>query len=562
MFAAVPLFMLAAAWSSPGGRGLAYVLTPLPDEGRLRVEITWDDPGRRASRLAALERWGSVDDVPGLLSEVTFDPPATARQEGRRWIITHPVGKPVVCRYTVKADHPDGDWSYSFHPLLTRDYFHGIGATFLLTPELPDGQPRDIPTTLRWELPKRWRGAVCSWGTGPACAARMTASDLTHSVYLAGDLTLVTRTVMDRPLTVALRDKFAFDADALADLAAGIIEDERRFMEDRDFPPYLVTAIPLGEVLPRGSSRLQGTGLYRSFAAFAAPKATLGEPIEHLFAHELFHYWNGRILDREPPPERVYWFSEGFTDYFALRILYASGRWNASRFAEWINRHVAGYFRNPARNATNDDIQRNFWRQRETVGEIAYQRGCLLALRWHFLARQHGVSGGVDLLFRALVHRAQETGFRISNERLRDEGVNLLGEWFGPDFDRFVTRAETIELPADALAPDFTGTVKPIYSYDPGFDETSYADKRVRGLKPGSSAEQAGLRDGDELLGWDVRPDPDFKAKVTVRRGALKQTIAYYPRGERYDVLQFSPARRTATAPTESAASGPTDSRP
>lgn len=552
MFIGLRLLACAVAAAAGAGPNLLYELTPLPESGELRVAMTWEDPGRRESRFAVLERWGSVSDVPALLSDVAFEPPATARQEGRRWIVSHPVNKPVVCRYRVKADHPDNDWAYSFHPLLTRAYFHGIGATFLLTPDLPDGAPREVRTRLRWNLPKRWSAAVCSWGVGVECESRMNASDLTHSVYLAGELALASRSVMDRPVTVALRDKFAFDAEGLADLAAAVIADQRRFMEDRDFPPFLVTAIPIGEAMPPGSSRLQGTGLYRSFAAFAAPKSALGEPLEHLLSHELFHYWNGRILDREPPPEQVYWFSEGFTDYFALRVLYSSGRWNASQFCHWMNRHVAGYFRNPARNATNDDIQRDFWTRRDTVGEVAYQRGCLLAVRWHYLARQAGVAGGVDLLFKSLVHRAQESGFKLTNDRLREAGAALLGDWFGPDFDRFVVRAETLEVPVDALLPDFTGSVKPIFDYDPGIDDASYAEKRVRGLRSGSSAEAAGLREGDELLGWDVRPDPDFKAKVTVRRGELKQTISYYPRGKRYDVVQFAPARKATTAPSGS----------
>ena len=57
----------------------------------------------------------------------------------------------------------------------------------------------------------------------------------------------------------------------------------------------------------------------------------------------------------------VYWFTEGLTDYYALRILRESGFWKQRLYAKWINRHIREYFHNPAIGATNDQIRKEFW---------------------------------------------------------------------------------------------------------------------------------------------------------------------------------------------------------
>ena len=122
----------------------------------------------------------------------------------------------------------------------------------------------------------------------------------------------------------------------------------------------------------------------------------------------------------------MYWFSEGLSDYYALRILFESGRWSAGKYAKWINKHIAEYQHNPARNADNDAIRRGYWSKRNTVGEVAYQRGLLLGLRWHKLARDNGQRDGLDRLFKTLVQRARTRGFKLSNAKIRRAGVELL----------------------------------------------------------------------------------------------------------------------------------------
>jgi len=340
---------------------------------------------------------------------------------------------------------------------------------------------------------------------------------------------------------VAMPDSFGFDAESFSKMASEIIAAQCAFMKDKAFPPFVVAAIPVGKPMEAGRTRLSGTGLYRSFVLWVPPRARLTEGVEHLFAHENFHHWNGRVLAAREPQGLVLWFTEGFTDYYALRILFESRRWDAWTYAKWINRHIREYHANPARNASNAEIEAGYWRQRDTIGEVPYQRGLLLGLRWHRLARDHGVNEGLDLLFRTLVDRGR-AGLQVSNESIRAAGVELLGQWFADDFDRYVARAATVEVPEDALAPQLRGRVRTVYEYELGFDRgRSLKDERVRGLVNGSAAAKAGLREGDELVGWDIHGDADKRIRLQVLRDRKLKNISYFPRGERRFILQFTP---------------------
>lgn len=540
--AALALVLVALLAHSAPAETLTYVLTPRFEQGVLRVELLWETEGRTHSVLGIAERVGPVQNVPGLLRNV-FVEGAQARRDGALWMLSHARGARIRCTYEVAPPASAFEqWNYTHLPITTPTFFHGLGSAFLLTPQKASGMPAEYRTILRWQLPAG-QDAVCSWGPGRSIGQPLQVDDLRTSVYLAGRIR--TKRIEDdgRRIVVALGGDPGFSLDAFAQLTTGIIAEQCAFMAEKSFPEFVVTAIPVGPELRAGESRLAGSGLYNSFALFAAPGTALDDAVEHLFAHELFHYWNGRLLAAEQPERLVYWFVEGLTDYYALRILHESGRWDAATYAKWVNRHFREYAVNPAQNATNDEIERDYWTQRDTVGEVAYQRGLMLGLRWHKMARERGVREGLDRLLHTLVNRGRAGAFVLSNRGIRRAGVELLGAWFGPEFDKFVTGAATVDIPPDALLPALEGRFRDVYAMELGFDrDRTLRTRTVRGLVRGSAAERAGVRERDELLGWSVPADSDTQVILQIQRDSTTETIRYLPRGAKHSVLQFEPA--------------------
>lgn len=539
-----------AAVSAAPPETLTYTLAPDPATGGIRVELVWETRGRTASVLGVSAHWGNIDDVAALLGDVRIDGCHGVQQQQSRWILGHAPQATIRCAYDFNPGRKSFQWDATHYPITTRTFFHGIGNAFLMVPEPGGDAPREFQVLLRWKLPNPAWKAVASWGVGKALGDKLDAGDLRHSVYLAGELAIQSAERDGRRVTVALLDQFGFTPAEFLKMAGTIVGQQCDYMNERDFPTFIVTAIPVGEALKEGDSRIAGSGLYQSFALWIPPRAKLNDAVEHLFAHELFHYWNGRLLPAAQPERLVYWFVEGFTDYYALRILHESGHWSSEQYAKWINRHIREYVANPAIHATNEQIRDEYWRQRSTVGEVAYQRGLMLGLRWDHVARKQGVRNGLDKLFFALLDRARTGGFELSNDAVRRVGVEQLGAWFAGEFDQFVVQARTVGVPADALAPRLVGAEVRVYEYEPGFDRArSLAQQKIVGLQRGSAAERAGLREGDELLGYSLLADPEKQSELKVMRKGELKTIRYFPRGPAVEALQFKPA---ASAPGDS----------
>lgn len=521
---------------------LTYTLTPRPADSILHVDMTWTTGDRDSSSLEFLSHWASVENIVGMMRDLKCVPDAKRSSDGLTLEFKHAPRATISASYDVMPSIKRLDWSQSHHPIVTAEFFHGAGHTFLLAPQSGDNDARQFDVEIIWKLPDDWPTAVSSLGLGTKAAARVRIMDLRNAVYFAGRLETREVVVMGQLVTIALRDQFAFTPEEFLKTIVAIITAERRFMSDVPFPPFLVTAVEVGDPLRPGETSFGGTGYYNSFATYLPPKSTINNELKHLLAHELFHYWNGRILDREQPEERVYWFSEGVTDYYAARLLLESGEWDKPTYAKRINDRIAAYQRNPAKLAKNDVIEREFWSARDSVGELPYQRGLLLALRWHAIAKKHGVTDGFDRLFHELVLRGLRNGYRLSNDTIRAAGVELLGEWFGPEFDRYVINAELVDLPEDTLAPEFASKREVIYEFVLGFEkDRSLKDGRVRGLLSDSAAEKAGLREGDTLTGWSFYSDPNREVELTVKRDSGEQVIKFLPRGAAIEVTQFEP---------------------
>lgn len=539
---AAPVITALLLTTAARGESLTYELTPQPDKGKLKVEVTYVTGRDAQSALGVSRQWGTLLDVPGVIKSMEWRGAEGVRQRGPLWIFKHRPGAEVKCTYEVDPGGRELDWGKTHYPVTGRSFFHGMGNAFLLVPHDEQGAiEREFEVVLRWKLPAAWK-AACSWGVGRTIGGQIKPADLRNSVYLAGDLETRRVTSGKIEVDVAAQKTCGLDLDAFAKMALNIIEKQVEFMAEPNFPPFVVTAVAVGEKQKAGDTRLAGVGLHNSFALFIPPKAELDDAVDHLFAHELFHYWNGRVLPAADPERLVFWFVEGLTDYYALRILFESGRWDARTYAKWINRHLREYHRNPAINARNEQIQDQFWSQRDTVGEVAYQRGLVLGLRWHKLARDRGVRSGLDALFLALVQDGRNGSLKLTNDAIRRRGVETLGAWFGPEFDQYVVAAATVPVPEDALRPGLSGRTQSLYDFELGFDrERSLKEHRVRGLAADSEAARAGLKEGDELVGWTIPADNERNAQLQVRRGDRVETISYMPRGRKRNVVQFSP---------------------
>ena len=345
------------------------------------------------------------------------------------WTVEHKPGELLTVSYRLLPSGPtkiDSGPAEQFRPLIHQGLFHLLGGTSLLLPvgrEESDPVKLDIDATAVADDGK----FVSSFGPGRQLHdVPATRKQLTSALYLGGPITLSLHDTASGRVGVAYSAMDpTIDAEDLRNDALSIIETERKFFNDSQ-PWYLVSlhggthqdpAIFLGG----------GTGLTNSFAMFAASSldfsnAEQREQFRWVLAHEYFHQWNGLTLrvasqaGTDDDDASVYWFSEGVTEFYTMRLLTRAGLQSPERSRDVLNNKLQRYAANSKRGVGAEAAGALFWTDADGE-QIPYLRGYLAA--WYADIALHRDSDGqrsLDTAMQMLVQRARaEPDFRVDN---------------------------------------------------------------------------------------------------------------------------------------------------
>jgi predicted metalloprotease with PDZ domain len=177
----------------------------------------------------------------------------------------------------------------------------------------------------------------------------------------------------------------------------------------------------------------------------------------------------------------------------------------------------------------------------------------MLAAIWD--ARLRSASGGrvsLDDVMRAQrAAVAQSRG--TSAYQLFPKVAARFGLDVGADLDRYVDRGEPIELPADVFGPCAKVSWREQATYDRGWDTkaTLAAADVVTGLRQGSPAWQAGMRDGMKLLARSFDHPDDSTAELMIRArlaDGSEREFRFKPEGQGTIRVQHVDVAACATA--------------
>ena len=428
------------------------------------------------------------------------------------------------------------DFGRCFRPILRKEYFHFIGESFLVHPDWDDEKIRRI--VLVWKnLPDGW-SLSNSFGTGEhAQVFDRTISQLRQAIYVGGDFRITKMLVKGRPLYTAIRGCWKFSDQDFSGLVRKIVEVERSFWADHDFPYFLVTLIPT-EQQPESYG---GTGLTASFATFISTDKGVNYALKHLLAHELFHTWIGGRIGLKKPEELIYWFTEGFTEYYARLLLLRCGLITLEENVEDYNRVIFDYYSSPFSAVGNARILRDFWRN-DSIRAIPYKRGDILAHNWNASIRNS--SGGrfsLDNVMMGLLAAAREKGAVVSHASID----KLLRPYLCDEERSNIRRSINLGL---HMSPDKTAlgscarmVITQMCRFELGFDyKGSEVQRRVEAVIEDSPAFLAGLRNGQEILASKVfYGDPTRRAEIRVRDSKGEKLVTFQPAGKMLRVPQY-----------------------
>lgn len=530
---------------------LRLVPGPSADSGPEAVEValTVDTRDRIKTVFLLEESWAAVEDardsVTGVRARGGDGRPLEAfRSRSHGWEVIHRRNERIQLLYhldppqRVIGDRP----SQYYRVLLLDDLFQMIGHVGMLYPEHID-KGRTCRFSVRWEgfREKGWK-TVSSFSSLNQFQVRTGLGRFINSIFLAGKLRLHPRFIQENLVQIAVYGEWKFEDGDFVQLVSRIIEMERDFFDDHSQDYFLVSLLPAGR---DNGGNMGGTGLSDSFALWVYPGLEMDagaegrQRMQQLLAHEIFHNWNGGKIAREEPEQLIYWFSEGFTDFYARRLLYRGGFLSQQQYAQSLSRRFAAYWLSPVNRQPNARIAEDFWTDSQ-IKDLPYLRGDVVAMLLdHEIRRISGGTRSLDDLMREIVRRFVQEQEQVGIEDLLEYFAQATSPQFAARLRQVIVEGRMPEVPSDLGAPELVLRTRQLGHYDPGFDiQASITARQVLGVNPASRAYQAGLREGQKLLGWSVRyGDIDFPVRLSVAEpshasgsnGNSTRRISYLP---------------------------------
>ena len=532
---------------------VSYTLEPFTNENGLHFRIELSFAGHESGRTELIlpsRTAGQAELYKAIRKLEILTPKITMTETSEPWVkvLMHEPGQAIRVRYELVQDRADALQALrgaGFRPIIQQTYFHWLGSAWV-RPGLEEAEP--LAFLLEWKnLPPDWTISNTFGVNLRLQKFTTTLRAFSSSVFVGGDFRLRSVKVQEHLVQIALRGTWQFTDEEFASLVGKIFTLVRGFWNDFDYPNYLITLLPLAA--PASGAANSGTGLNDSFATFATSNAVLND-LQYLLAHELFHNWNPRRLGRIPnPPELLYWFTEGVTDYYAFRLLWRGGLITLDDYLAKYNEVLRNYYTSPLRQESNERLAREFFSNAE-LSRLAYWRGRLLAGNWDALIRAN--SNGkysLDDVMHELVNNTELKPETIAAAVRRFANEDVL-----PELKRVIDGGEMIVPRSNLFGVCAERTMIEVGAYELGFDlDALQANMQIRNVLPNSAAYRAGLRDGQTVT---KRPafqtgDASKEIELTVKEAGKEKPIRFFPsRNDKTSVPQFKLSGRNATQKT------------
>jgi len=432
---------------------VAYRVTPEIKDGSLvalSVEIRFTGSSDGVTTLHLPDEFAGQSELWHQVANFAVDGAEVSEPSPSIRLLHHKPGAPIVVRYRLTpayADDPKAEAGLPNRALIRPNWFGVLGEVVFAVPEGRNHAP-----------------ASFSWGPKPP--GWVLVSDLDHPAPLTGDtlvdsflfggtdLRVTNLEVAGGPVRLAMRGQWKFSDAELADLLTRVVVAERRFWNDQN-TAFFVPLVPLAP-LPKGTMHA-GIGRGDAFVLYSTTDSSL-DGFRWELAHEHMHTWIPNEVGglSEKDEALGYWFSEGFADFYAARVLLHSGIWSLEDFVTEQNKMLERFGNSP-NPLPNSQILKDFWTS-DVVRQVAYDRGRMLALLWDYRLRH---SGGSHTLNDVLRQQRIVAQANIAEDNKQNRSVVPAPKLFFEVYDRiggidltsdaarYIEKGELVTLPSD-----------------------------------------------------------------------------------------------------------------
>lgn len=509
-----------------------YIIEPTNFENKpaLKVSLTFVGRSEGKTYLELPDRWASEANYFKDIKELKVITEGVTMSDGGKPFIKelkHQPSRIIDMTYIVTQRKPQGP--QPFRTLVTNDYFHFMGYSVFVAPTPPE------KATFKFDV--IWKNFPANFKMANSFASdvsrlniRTRLSSLKHAVYVGGDFRLKEVSVNGKPLVMALKGKWLFSDDEFYNTTKKVVEYQRDFWKDDDFPFFFVVLLP--EAFQESGSA-GGTALTNSFAMSMTPEMTLKDNVIPLLSHELFHTWNGGKIMQVNPEALRYWFSEGFTVYYSRLLNLRSGLIDLPQYVSAVNNDIYEYYTSRFRDIPNTRIAKDFWVS-DSIGKLPYYRGNFLAMNWdHRIKTDSQNKTSLDFFMKDVFEDAKK-GPPIITEQYVEERIKKFYPLAGADLRTHIAQGNMITPEEKALGPCVKRSFISMGKFEHGYDrEKTYSTGIVTGLKNGTPAHEAGLREGMKLLDRKMINPPFAPSKIKVLSKGSEKWVSFTPVGRK-----------------------------
>ncbi|MCH7944654.1 MAG: M61 family metallopeptidase [Armatimonadetes bacterium] len=493
------LLFVAVASASLSSAEIRYTVTPMPDDGKLQVQMSFNAPagafevqmpnwspgtyflqgfGRNVADFSALDGSGNVLNV---------EHPAD-----NNWTASLAQAGRVTITYTVPSQISEDAMHYSGPPT----YLYVVGR-------------KEEDCRLRLNTPRGWKIAVGLDAIGDSYFD-YSAPDydvLADNPVTMGDFIELRYTSHGKPITIAMHGalRSSVDREKIIRVCKEITDGQGEFFGGLPFSKYiwhfLILSGPDGAAGTEHSSSTQ-IGLAQG----------IGPESIRVLAHEFFHVWNvKRIRSRVlgpfdytelPKTGALYWL-EGVTDYYASLLTYRYGTLDQSAFLGDLVQNTTQVRINRARFEVSPYESSMRVGRRGNNNQIDYYSyGWVvgLCLDIEMRDRTNGERSLDDVML-ALWEICRDGRPGFEEDEIRKQYVRFGGVAMGEFFDEIVMNPGELPLEEQLAKVGYLLTEDKVPYVDNGFDALPFIGTGqvwIRAVR--ESAASAGLERGDILL--------------------------------------------------------------
>jgi predicted metalloprotease with PDZ domain len=407
------------------------------------------------------------------------------------------------------------------------------GATLFL---YPAGRPFDFASTVELRLPPSWRVVTGMTPTGRNTFSAPNYHDLVDMPFMAGSFDLDSTRVGSGWLRFASYpasvETAARRATTLAELSK-VIGAESAVFGETPWTTYTVMQIAdstFGAIigLEHQNSHVDLTNVF-----------AIGQPVlTSVYAHEIFHAWNVKRLRpaelwpyqyAHEQPTSWLWVSEGVTDYYADLALARSGVTDTTAFFATTAGKIGEVAALPPFGL--EDASLSAWiHPTDGTADAYYPKGSLAGLMLDILIRDGSDNKhSLDDVMRGLYREAYKAGKGFTGEQWWKAVQGAAGGKSFADFNaRYIDGREPYPwqtvLPLAGLQLLVDSVRVPVLGVTMSQEDNGM---RITGVAPGSTADQAGVQPGDDLVSvGDIPADaPALAEHLRAKYGNAKSTI-------------------------------------